>query len=146
MDIFSEHFLFLFLVWICVWLRCYYSEMCLSTVCHCCISCLSAVCNWCVSGTFTNLHFVIISSFKRSDIGCVKKAVYFFPTCDSNKANHYCIFYYIVTFSSSFLCIISSFVPYAIYANKGKYIFCWIDWCYSFIIVSTQCNLVNFLS
>ena len=47
--------------------------------------CLSAVGYYCcLLWTFTNLHFVIISSFKLSDIGCVKKIVYYFPICDRN--------------------------------------------------------------
>ena len=47
--------------------------------------CLSAVVYYCwVLWTFTNLHFVIVSSFKRSDICCAKKIVYYFPTCDHN--------------------------------------------------------------
>ena len=37
---------------------------------------------------FVFFHFVIISSFKRSDIGCVKKIVYYFPTCDHNSQNY----------------------------------------------------------
>ena len=48
--------------------------------------CLSAVVYYCcVLWAFTNFHFVIISSFKRSDIGCVKEIVYYFPTCDHNR-------------------------------------------------------------
>ena len=44
--------------------------------------CLSAVYYCCVLWMFTNPHFVIIYSFKHSDIGCIKKIVYYFPTCD----------------------------------------------------------------
>ena len=48
--------------------------------------CLSAVVYYCcILWTFTNFHFVIASSFKRSDIGCVKKIVYYFPTCRHKK-------------------------------------------------------------
>ena len=55
---------YLFFVCICVWLRHYYFDMHLSAVYHCYVL-------W----TFTNLQFVIICSFKRSDSGCVKKIV-----------------------------------------------------------------------
>ena len=78
MWIYSKNILFVFfLVWICVWLRPYYFDMCLSAVYHCC-----------VLRTLTNLHFVIISSFKRSDVGCVIKIVYYFPTYDRNIDNN----------------------------------------------------------
>ena len=48
--------------------------------------CLFAVVYYCcVLWTFANFHFVSISSFKRSDIGCVGKIIYYFPICDRNN-------------------------------------------------------------